>query len=434
MHFQQQGKKNFDKFFDKSVINKVGKQCGFVQRKAKKITPYHFVLGFLSCCCKGQSTFAGWAVQIGLLSGRSVSKQGVFDRIHAQAGAFAQGLLQRILLQQNTNNFACKLFAAFGKVLLQDSTTLKLPQSLSAIFPGNHSRGEQKAIARIQSIIDIKAMKFIDFVLGSFTQNDQSASGSILQWAKKGDLVIRDMGYFAMDTFADLVKKEIHFLSRLKYGVKLYDLQGNEISLKVLLKANKVVDQWVFIGVEKKVWVRLVMLPVPAEQRAERIRKAKHDRDKRLNHSKQYYQWLGYGVYITTVENQVWTVKEVVKAYSVRWQIEIIFKSWKTGFHLQAMLHEGCTNEHRVRVSIFLMLLFICLFMQKIYIRYRNSIERKKKKSISLMKLSVFVCNNLKDIFFLPDKILKETIARHCCYDKRSDRINMTDLYQNFKN
>lgn len=433
-NFSSKVKNKFDKFFDKSVITRVGKQSGFVKRKPKKIKPNHFVLGFLISCCKGQNTFAGWALQIGLLSGRSVSKQAVFDRIDASATAFAQQLLQRILLKQSVKNVANMLFAAFGKVLLQDSTTLKLPQCLSAIFPGNRSGGEQKAIARIQSIIDIKAIKFIDFVLGSFTQNDQSASSSVLQWVKKGDLVIRDMGYFAMATFANLIKKEVHFLSRLKFGVKLYDRKGHELSLKVLLKGNKTIDQWVYIGVEKKVWVRLVMLPVPAEQRSQRVRKAKHDRDKRLNHSRQYYQWLGYSVYITTVEDKVWTATQVAKAYSVRWQIEIIFKSWKTGFGLQAMLHEGCGNEHRVRVSILLMLLFICLFMQKIYIRYKDSIETKAGKRISLLKLSVFFCNNLKEIFFLPDKILKESIARHCCYDKRSDRINMTDLYQIFKN
>jgi hypothetical protein len=432
LQFQHQGKKNFDKFFDKSVITGVGKQSGFIQRKPKKIKPHHFVLGFLLSCCKAQNTFAGWALQIGLLSGQSVSKQAVFDRIDASAAAFAQALLQRFLLKQSLKNFAGMLFAAFGKVLLQDSTTLRLPQCLSSIFPGNRTGGEQKAIARIQSIIDIKATRFIDFVLGSFTQNDQSASSSVLQWVNKGDLVIRDMGYFAMDTFANLIKREVYFLSRLKYGVKLYDGQGKELSLKALLKANKVIDRWVYIGMEKKVWVRLIMLPVAAAQRSDRVRKAKHDRDKRLNHNRQYYQWLGYSTYITTVDDDVWTAKQVAEAYRVRWQIEIIFKSWKTGFHLQTMLHEGYDNEHRVRVSIWLMLLFICLFMQKIYLRYKENIESKTGKRISLLKLSVFVCSNLNEIFFLPDKILKTLITQYCCYDKRSDRINMTDLYQTF--
>ncbi len=202
------------------------------------------------------------------------------------------------------------LFAGFGKVLLQDSTTLGLPQVLSGVFPGNYSRGEQKAVARIQSIIDIKAMKFIDFVLGAFTQNDQSASGSILAIAGKGDLVIRDLGYFAIGTFKKLIAAEVHFLSRLKFGVNISDKQGVPLAWKKLLAQVKEVDRRVFIGAEKQLSVRLLMIPLPARQRAEKIRKARADRDKRLNHSKEYYQWLGYNIYITTVDKDVWTAKD----------------------------------------------------------------------------------------------------------------------------
>lgn len=434
LQFQQQGKKKFDKFFDKSVITTIGKRSGFVQRKSKKISAYHFVVGFIISCCNGNSTFSEWALQIGLLSGKRVSKQGVFDRLDGSATSFAKQLLEQVLLQQSGKNFVSSLFEGFGKVLLQDSTTLRLPQVLSKLFPGNHSRGEQKAVARIQSIFDIKAMRFINFSLGSFIQNDQSASGSILALVKKGDLVIRDLGYFSLGVFEKLMKAEVHFLSRLRYGVTITDKQGNLVLLKDLLKQKAGVDRWVYIGSEKKVWVRLVMIPVPAGQAVEKIRKAKQDRDARLNHCKQYYRWLKFNVYITTVDKNVWTAYEVYKAYSVRWQIEIIFKSWKSSFSLQYILHEGYSNEHRVRVSIFLMLLFMCLFMQKIYVHYKKVIENKSNKKISLLKLSMYVSNNIKEMITLPDKFVKEIILLHCCYDQRSDRINMTDLYQHQEN
>ncbi len=405
-----------------------------MQRKSKKISAYHFVVGFIISCCNGNSTFSEWALQIGLLSGKSVSKQGVFDRLHASAVLFAKQLLEEVLLKQSGKDFISGLFESFGKVLLQDSTTLRLPQVLSKLFPGNHSRGEQKAVARIQSIFDIKAMRFINFSLGSFTQNDQSASGSILSLVKKGDLVIRDLGYFSLAVFEKLIKAKVHFLSRLRYGVTISDSQGKPVLLKDLLKQKQGVDRWVYIGREKKVWVRLVMVPVPAAQAAEKIRRAKQDRDARLNHCQQYYQWLTFNVYITTVDKEVWTAREVYKAYRVRWQIEIIFKSWKTGFNLQHILHEGCTNEHRVRVSIFLLLLFMCLFMQKIYVRHKQGIEKNSDKTISLLKLSMYVSNNIKEIITIPDKMLREIIVHHCCYDKRSDRMNMTDLYQQNEN
>jgi hypothetical protein len=430
LQFQHQGKKNLAKFFDKSVINQIGKSSGFVQRKCKKITAYNFIVGFIISCCNGKNTFNEWAMQISLLSGKTVSKQGVFDRLHEKTSVFAEQLLKKALLQQSSKDFISDLFSYFRRVLLQDSTTLRLPQTLSAVFAGNRSRGEQKAVARIQSIVDIKAMKFIKFVLGAFTQNDQGASKSILPLAAKGDLVIRDLGYFSLAVFEKLIAGGVHFLSRLRYGVTITDLQGRPFSIKALLKQKNGVDRWVYIGNDKKVMVRLVMLPVPAAQAAEKVRKAKNDRDARLNHSKEYYRWLRYNVYITTVDKQVWAAKDVYKAYRVRWQIEIIFKSWKSGFHLQHILHEGCTNENRVRVTIFLMLLFICLFMQKVYLRYKKSIENNTCKRISPIKLSVYMSSAIKEVIAIPDKLLKEIILKHCCYDHRSDRINMTDLYQ----
>lgn len=372
-------------------------------------------------------------MQIGFLSGKCVSKQGLFERIQNNATAFAKALLEQVLLQQSAKEFTAGLFTGFGKVLLQDSTTLRLPQVLSSVFPGNHSRGEQKAVARIQSIIDIKAMKFIDFVLGSFTQNDQSASSTVTAFVKKGDLVIRDLGYFVLSTFQELIKAEVYFLSRLRFGVNLYDKNGCALALKDLLKPGKPVDKWVFIGAEKRIWVRLIMLPLPAAKVNEKIRKAKQDRDKRLNHSREYYQWLEYSVYITTVDDNIWAAKDVAKAYRVRWQIEIIFKSWKTGFHLQELLHEGCGNVHRVKVSIYLMLLFICLFMNKIYARYSYAIQKQTNKKISLLKLATFTAQHINEIFLLPQIRLKEIITKYCCYDSRHDRINMTDLYQKFK-
>ncbi len=359
-----------------------------------------------------------------------MSKQAVFERLNVKATTFARQLLEQVLLQQSGKGFTASLFKNFGKVLLQDSTTLRLPQILSAFFPGNHSRGEQKAVARIQSIFDIKAMRFIDLTLGAFTQNDQSASGSILRLVKKGDLVIRDLGYFSLAVFEKLIKAEVHFLSRLRYGVTITGKGRQPILLKDLLKQKRGTDKWVYIGSEKKALIRLVMIPVPAEQAAEKIRNAKQDRDARLNHTKEYYEWLRFNVYITSVDKDVWTAPQVYKAYKVRWQIEIIFKSWKSGFKLQHILHEGCTDDNRVRVAIFLILLFMCLFMQKIYVRYKNVIENKTDKKISLLKLGIYTCNNIKEIIGIPDKLMKELISLHCCYYKRSDRSCMTDLYQ----
>lgn len=389
-------------------------------------------MGFILCCSKQKNTYTQWAAEISILQKCSVSKQGLFERITESAVNFAKQLLQHVITKQLTVNKS-ELFKCFNKVILQDSTTLKLPDCLATYFPGNVTRGMQKAVARIQCVINIKNFSFLAFTLNSFTCNDQSASKDIIPLIKKGDLLIRDLGYFSLKCFEQIICKKAHILSRLRYGISLYDTKGNAIRWKQLCKKGRIVDKIVLMG-EQRLPMRLVMIPLPSKQVAERIRKARNDRDKRLNHSKDYYQWLHYTVFITDVQEEVWTAQQITAAYKIRWQIEIIFKSWKSGLHLQKILHDECTNENRVQVNIYFLLIFICLFMQKIYVHYKDKIEKRYSKTISLLKLCAYMFCNIIAVFTFSSKKLIEEILRHCCYDKRSDRVNMTDLIKIFKN
>ncbi len=88
---------------------------------------------------------------------------------------------------------------------------------------------------------------------------------------KKNDLVVRDLGYFSLTVFEKLIKAKAHFLSRLRYGVTIADWHGKLVLLKDLLKQKHGVERWVYIGAEKKVCVRLVMIPVPSAQAAEKV-------------------------------------------------------------------------------------------------------------------------------------------------------------------
>lgn len=79
--------------------------------------------------------------------------------------------------------------------------------------------------------------------------------------------------------------------------------------------------------------MRLVILPLPPKLIAERKRKTLRDRDKRLNHSKEHYYLLGYSILLTNILQKLCSAEEISRLYGLRWQIEIIFKSWKSGFH-----------------------------------------------------------------------------------------------------
>ena len=385
------------------------------------------------CFCKKNNTYSEWAEQTGKLSGTTISKWGLCKRITESAVTFCKELLEKTVTQKISGSIEFSLFKHFKKVVLQDSTALRLPDCLSAYFPGNRTNGVQKAIARIQAFLDINSMQFLHFSLSGFTRNDQAASADIIDYCGKGDLVIRDLGYFAMDTFEKLINSGVEILSRLRFGVKIYDLNGKEISLRSLLKAGIEVDKMVLIG-KKKLPVRLLMLPLPGKVAAEKKRKAKNDRDKRLNHSKLYYQWLEYNVYITTVEEQIWTTEEVQQAYKVRWQIEIVFKSWKTGLEMDEIIHDQCTNEHRVSTCIYLMLLFITLLLKNVFLpALQISIEKEKQCAVSLIKLLKWIKGNITEIHHMPFGKLMHHALKKCCYEKRNKRRNMILTLLNYK-
>lgn len=419
-------KQNFEKFFDKSYIKKAAEKTGFIKRKPKKIVAFEFVLGLIMCFCKKKNTYSQWAEEITKLRGEKVSKQALFKRISKKTVTFCEDLLQEAISKKAEALKASLIFGSFSKVILQDSTTLKLPDCLSKTFAGNCSRGVQKAVARIQTILDLKTMQFLSFSLSGFTRNDQAASSDIIPLCTEGDLIIRDLGYFALATFKELADKGVHFLSRLRFGLKIYALDGTEITLRSLLKPGKKVDRWVLIG-EKKMPVRLVMLPVPKEVAAEKKRKAKQDRDKRLNHSKEYYDWLEFNVYVTSVDQVTWSTEDVMKAYRVRWQIEIIFKSWKTsGLGMQQLLHDECTNHNRVKTCIYLMLLFATLFCKKLYLIVMNKmIVSEGERLISIIRMFAWVCENFIEILAMSRRQFTKMAFENCCYEKRNTRENM---------
>jgi hypothetical protein len=419
------------KYFSEIQVNELAKEAGFVKRKSKHITPYGFLIGFLMSCLKKQYSYTGWAIQIGLLKGFSISKQSVFSRIKAEAANFACLLLQRAMLSKINKEYTSQLFENFRRVLVQDSTTLKLPDCLSSIFKGNSSNGKQKSVARIQAVINLKTMSFIHFSLRSFTDNDQSASPSIVEYLNKGDLVIRDLGYSCLKVFEEIINVGANLLSRVKYGTTIYDQNGQQLDWLKLLKKKSSLDKEVLMGIKHKIPVRLVIIPLPAHIVEQRVRKAKKDRDKRLNHSDLYYKWLAYSIYITTVSKKIWSPQEVDKVYRNRWQIEIIFKTWKSNFKMQEMLHNGCGNEHRVRLCIYLLLLFICIFTNEIYIHCRHIIKKKYSKDISIIKLSNFVFNNIITLLTYTKDRIFDLIANYCCYEDRNDRRNMTQQYEN---
>lgn len=378
---------------------------------------------------EGGKSYWEWACSLTSVIGKTVSKQAIFYRMTASWSATLKALLLHVMEQQSSRQVNTCLFRWFNQVWLQDSTSLRLPESLAHHFRGNVSGGEQKAVVKLQVIINAVASTCAMMEWVNFTVNEQRLSHSILRIAKAGDLVIRDLGYFVLRVFKQLDQSGIFFLSRCKYGIYFYDpTHKKPLLLPQLLAGKKWIDTQVICGAKEQLAVRLVAIRLSPQQAAQRRRKARRDRDHRIHHNKQYYQLLDYMIFITNADRQVWNHRQIADAYRVRWNIEILFKSWKSGLHIEQIIPEDRIHIERTESILYLILLYLAWFH---LILYTPLIEHTNKQ-ISIVK--AVRCLRKKMIYWIntqTDFNIPPEVTYCCCYEQRTDRVNAKQFLQN---
>lgn len=404
-------------------INKIAIESGFNKRKPIKIKPVNFLLGFFIVILTGCNSLSTFASTLGLLSGCTISKQAIDKRIKEPLIKFLEYVLAKTLSCNVQLKNKKSLSSKFKRIIVNDSTTIQLDSKLKEHFPGNRNQSNKRtAILKIQAFYNLLTEQFCHLSFSPYTKNDQKASVDILDIITAGDLIIRDLGYFVLSVLSQIKLSGAYFLSRLKYNVSIYKLDGyTHINLLKPLSKYGQLDIDVLIGAEEKLPARLVAIPVSEQVAAERRRKAK--RDCRNNPSKNHLALLGWNIMITNVDREILNVEEIVQLYGCRWRIEIIFKSWKSHFNIEKV---PAASLIRVLSYIYAMLIFITIFQTYIYVDLHNKIEDKNSNQLSLFKLTKFMRNQIWAIilFFNNPEILKEQIYYHCLYEKRTDRMN----------
>ena len=240
----------------------------------------------------------------------------------------------------------------------------------------------------MDTILDIKRWTLLRWEIRNFCQNDQSNALQSLDKVKPGTLLIRDLGYFTLQTIAELNQRAIHYLYRLKNGINIYcpDTQKKITLSKVLVKKRRR-SMLVLLG-EAKIPVRLVAIPLDPQTTEYRRRKALKNRDKRLNPNKENIKRLGWAIFITSVPEEVWTDKQVEQAYKVRWNIELLFKAWKSNTPIVEAMRDSST-ESRTRMLLIGMLLYTFLVLIPLIHRCWQAFAYDSINSISWTKIFI---------------------------------------------
>ncbi|TVP82643.1 MAG: IS4 family transposase [Puniceicoccaceae bacterium] len=403
-------------------LEKIARRTGFFRRSARKADARQWLrtICMLSALpARSYRTF-GWLM--GLIDGSSHSRQNIGKRMHVGFEHFLKDVLGQVV-----SNLVAPVkpvdptFKSFGRVILQDSTIIGLPARMAKRFPGSANQsGKPIAGMRIQAFFDLLSESCLGFSTSPFIRNDQKASADILDLAQAGDLVVRDLGYSSLAVFHRLKQAGVHLLSRLKHGTCIFDQDGNQLNLLKRLQRAGSLDTLVYIGSEARLPIRLIAVPVPEAVAAERRRKARLNRDRRLNASEEKMRLLGWQILITTVPPSRLSSDQIVKLYALRWRIETLFKAWKSHFHFGAVpTHASVTFVYALVLGgLLYVAVFQCLFQT---LRHRHTDDQSH---LSPLKLASILQNlaaiELKAIIDdIPTDNLWELTSYHCRYDKR---------------
>lgn len=421
--------------FRKDTVEPFAKLCGFARRAPRKISLLSWVKAFCMIANSPIQNFRTYAWILGLVEGKCISKQNVAKRIPNNLETLMAKLLHTLTGSLCSSRLVVDpVLGAFRRVIVQDSTTISLPAHMAERFPGPSNKfGSNYATMRIQSVVDLLTEGCLSFSIGAFTRNDQHASADILDHVRAGDLLLRDLGYFSLTVFEQLRRKSVDFISRLKPNVIIYDcLDGEPVDLLEQLNKHAVFDREVFIGKKQQLKVRLVALPLPEEVANERRRKARANRDRRLNHSKQYMDLLGWQILITSVCATKMSSQLVCSTYALRWRIETMFKAWKSHFRLGQIPQKASASFicNLVYAKLIHISLFQCLFQQ-----IRTHVPASLG-TISPLKLASIIQNlfgfHMDSIISeIPIETFYSTTLYHCRYEKRKDRSH---YFQNLHN
>jgi len=415
-------------------INKIARINKYIKRNSGKISPQNLIIGFMIMVSRSRNTYSDWVTEIGLLEKKTISKQSLFERMNSDTENFVKAVVEKQLTEKVRPIEMKKVkreLRLFNNVMIDDSTMIHLPDELSEYYPGNVSRGKKKSQAKIHALYNLTENNFSFLHVHSFCNNDRRLSANILPYLQCGDLCIRDLGFAVLDVIGEFIKKGVKFISRKLFGTKVYEIKsGTEINILKELKKKGFIDRGVLIGTKHQIKVRLIALPIPADKASERRRKAAKDRNRRINHSSEYYKLLGYSIFITNIQAVNCDSEKIVQLYRLRWRIEIIFKSWKSCFSLEKLIHRQCKNIHRVNCIIYLMLLFIHLFHVIWWNEYECQVKKLNKKiQFSIIKMANFFRQHFTEIISNNcKKQIIDLITINCAYDKRKSRENARQL------
>ena len=319
---------------DKDYINSIARETGFILREGK-IDGFIFLdmLLFTHFNFKDLS-LEHIASQIDKRFKIKISKQSLDERFSNRAVEFFRTILEKALQIKISKNY-CIDFLVQEKVLIKDATSFQLPETMKGKYKGSGGSASNASI-KIQFEYDLITGKITDLSLSPFVVQDQTNATITVDNINSNELIIRDLGYINIPVLRAIEEKGAFYLNRLQSNVNVYELKkGKPVLLdfaslyeSMKIKGLNVIEKDVIIGAKEQLKTRMIIERIPDKNYQERIRTAeKNARKKGYQLTKKYKARQAMNIFTTNTDI---SHKDIRVLYTLRWQIELMFKIWKS--------------------------------------------------------------------------------------------------------
>lgn len=305
-------------------VERLARECGLLVRK-RDITP----MGLLTACLStlGVSE-ARWLADIVRTFNKFSDKPVQYKPFHNQMAKAAFPRFLKIVVQQAITNLALPILASipghklalFRDILIHDGCSFGLKDALAKQWPGRFTKVTPAAIE-----LHVTMSALTDQLLAVTLAPDKEAERAFAPKASEvtGCLLLEDRGYEHRQFFLDVQAAEGFYIIRGKSNIRptirkaynrsgrrLRHVEGKRLQWKIL--PQETVDLDIDWGKGNSFYQgRLVAI---------------YKRGKR---NKKTFTYLH-----TNLDRRTFRIDDVGTLYRLRWQIELLFKEWKSHANL----------------------------------------------------------------------------------------------------
>ena len=348
-----------------TVPDEAAIHTGFMRRKRKltgSALTQILVFGWLENPEASYQQLAETATMLGI----TVSRQALEQRLTLEAAKMLKITLEATItevLGVASDPQVLPLLQQFTGIYVQDATWLSLPDELHEISKGQPKKNHpHKAALKLHLRFDVLTGGFQHFQLTDGMTADSTAIKAS-QPLPEGSLQLADLAYFSLDEFEKLTENGIYWISRLKANSYLADETGERLALEKMLTETQTENTFIVkrirIGKRKQLPAYLIAQRLTEAEANKRRRYIRYRAKRKCQTpSKTRLRLAGWNLYITNIEAHQLTPKQICVIVGIRWQIELMFKGFKSIGKLQDSTSE---KPYRILSEIYAKLIALLI-------------------------------------------------------------------------